>query len=62
MTKEQMNQLRPGQSVVYTVSTTRTKGRVLSVWRDDVISVKWSDGSKDTLMIDDDTAKHLSTS
>jgi len=59
MTRDEMNQLRPGDRIAYEVARTATRGRVVSVWRDDRVQVRWGDNSLDDLMIDDDTAKHL---
>ncbi len=59
MNVAEMNSLRPQDRILFTVAKTTTKGTVLSVWRDDMLSVKWSDGTKDTLLIDNENAKML---
>lgn len=60
MTRAEMNALRPGDKVIYRVSHTGTKGRIISVWRDSHITVCWeNEKSTDTMPIDDENAKHL---
>ena len=59
MTTTEMNQLRPDNKIVYEVAHTKTKGTVKSVWRDDRVQIKWQDGTLDSLMIDAESASHL---
>lgn len=56
----EMNQLRPGDYVYYEVGKTRTLGRVLSIWRDSHLQIKWGGGKEiDVLMISAEEARYL---
>jgi hypothetical protein len=41
MTREEMNQLRPGDKVFYEAAKVRTLGTVKSVWRNSHLVIHW---------------------
>ena len=59
MTLAELNSLRPGDRIVYTVRDTQTRGRIISIWRDDTLVVEWSEGIKDTIPITEHESQYL---
>jgi hypothetical protein len=59
MTKSEVNNLRPGDKVIWSFKTTTMKGRVKSVMRGGTIKIEWSDGALDEMPIDDFNSEHL---
>jgi hypothetical protein len=59
MTKAELNELRPGDKVVYEAANRTTKGKITAVFRDSHYAVKWSDGTTDTCPITEEGDRHL---
>lgn len=59
MTRDQLNSLRPGNCVRMRVSTTTWTGTVIQIWRNDTITIRWSDGVVDSMAIDEENARRL---
>ena len=61
MTLAELNSLRPGDRVVYRVRDTETPGKVISIWRDDHVRIRWIDWDRsiDSIPINEQEAKYL---
>jgi len=51
MTREELNQLRPGDKIIYTAAKQKSLGTVRSIWRDSHMQVRWSGDKQDDTII-----------